>query len=82
MKVFNHSSVAKNFTLVPESREGFDVEPAKASVFVGPLSEGEQTFKVSVRKEISPGVFPLFLSVKFDGWDLNEWCESLVDVTH
>jgi glyoxylase-like metal-dependent hydrolase (beta-lactamase superfamily II) len=82
VKVFNHSSVAKTFTLVPEEREGFKVKPGKASVFIGPLSEGEQTFKVSTIKELSPGVYPLFVSVKFDGWDLNEWCESMVEVTH
>jgi glyoxylase-like metal-dependent hydrolase (beta-lactamase superfamily II) len=81
VKIFNHSGAVKTFFLEQDKAEGFKVEPEKASIVIGPQSEGEQKFKVSVSKQAAPGVALLFVNVKFDGWDLRKWCESLIEIS-
>jgi len=81
VKIFNHSGVTKTFTLQPDKMEGFDVVPKQASIVIGPLSEGAQDFKISISEQVVPGISLMFVSIKFDGWDLREWCEGLVDIS-
>jgi glyoxylase-like metal-dependent hydrolase (beta-lactamase superfamily II) len=81
VKIFNHSGAARTFTLQPVKTEGFYTEPGKASIVIGPQSEGKQSFKVSVAKNTTPGNSLLSVSVKFDGWDLREWCEELIEIS-
>ena len=80
VKIFNHSGVAKTFTLQPDKTFGFDIRPKKAKVVIGPKSEGSQKFRVSISKEVAPGISLLLVSIKFDRWDLHEWCEGLVEI--
>ena len=63
VKIFNHSGVAKTFFLEQEKAEGFKVEPEKASIVIGPQSEGEQKFKVSVSGEVASGISLCCLSM-------------------
>ena len=81
VKIFNHSGEAKTFTLEPSQSEDLNVEPGKASIVIGPQTEGEQNFRVSVSKKAAPGISLLFVTVKFDRWDLHEWCEGLVEIS-
>jgi glyoxylase-like metal-dependent hydrolase (beta-lactamase superfamily II) len=81
VKIFNHSGEAKTFTLEPAETEGLNVEPEKVSIVIGPQTEGEQNFRVSVSETAAPGISLLFVTVKFDGWDLHEWCEGLVEIS-
>jgi glyoxylase-like metal-dependent hydrolase (beta-lactamase superfamily II) len=81
VKIFNHSAVAKTFFLEQDKAAGFKVEPEKASIVIGPHSEGEQKFKASVSKHAASGVSLLFVNVKFDRWDLHRWCETLIEIS-
>jgi glyoxylase-like metal-dependent hydrolase (beta-lactamase superfamily II) len=81
VKIFNHSDVAKTFTLEPEKTAGFNVDPKRTSILIGPQAEGEQNFRVKVSSQVNPGVSLLFVTVKYDGWDLHEWCEGLVEIS-
>ncbi len=81
VKIFNHSDEAKTFTLTPSQTDALNVDPKKASIVVAPQTEGEQDFRVSVSKKAAPGTSLLFVTVKFDGWDLHDWCEGLVEIS-
>ena len=82
VKIFNHSETAQTFFLDPVKKEGFDVEPEKASLVVGPLSEGGQKFKIKVSENVPIGTSVLMVNVKFANWDLHNWCESIVEIIH
>jgi glyoxylase-like metal-dependent hydrolase (beta-lactamase superfamily II) len=81
VRIFNHSDVAKTFTLTPDKTDGINVKPGMASVVIGPNSEGKQSFKVTISEKAAMGVSLLFVSIKFDGWDLRQWCEGLVEIS-
>ena len=81
VRIFNHSGEAKTFTLEPSQTEGLNVEPKRASIVLAPHREGEQNFRVNVSKKAAPGISLLFVNVKYDGWDLHEWCEGLVEIS-
>ena len=81
VRIFNHSAVARTFTLEPDKASGFDVEPAGAALVIQPQSEGRQNFKVKIPENVSSGLSLFFVSVKFDGWDLHEWCESMIGIS-
>ena len=81
VKIFNHSDVSKTFVLEPNVPNGFSVEPNTASIVIEPRTEGERIFKMSVSKQVSPGVFLLTINIKFDNWDLREWSEALIEIS-
>lgn len=81
VKVFNHSDVSKTFILKPNIPNGFSVQPDSVSLVIGPRTEGEKTFKIKISEQISPGISLLTVNIKFDGWDLHEWSESLIEIT-
>jgi len=80
VKVFNHSNTQKTFKLNPNTQKGFIIEPANATIVVDPIKEGVQKFKVTVSKQITPGVFLMTVNIKSDNWDLREWGECLIEV--
>ena len=81
VRIFNHSDVSKTFVLELNEPNGFSVEPNKASLVIEPRTEGERTFKMSVSKQVLPGVFLLTVNIKFDSWDLREWSEALIEIS-
>jgi hypothetical protein len=80
VKIFNHSFKEKTFKLEPIRTDDFEIEPKSASLVIGPKCEGNQEFKVKVSKNVSPGTSLLVVSLQFDGWDLHEWCEGVIEI--
>lgn len=80
LKIFNHSDVRKTYTIVPNALNGISVEPEITSLVIEPLTEGERTFKITVSKNVLPGVSLLLFNIKFDNWDLREWCEAIIEI--
>ena len=80
VKILNHSNVPKTFLIQPELPKGLSVEPNIASLVIEPQTEGEQTFKIMVSKLVQPGISLITVNLKFDGWDLREWSEALIEI--
>jgi glyoxylase-like metal-dependent hydrolase (beta-lactamase superfamily II) len=80
VKIFNHSEVPKTFFIEPVELKGFNIEHNIDSLFIDPHTEGERTFKIKVSKQVLPGVYLLLFNIKFDGWDLREWSEGLIEI--
>jgi len=78
--IFNHSDKPKTFTISPKIIKGFSIEPNNASLIIEPQTESEQTFKIKISKQIPPGVSLILFNVKFDSWDLREWCEAIIEI--
>ena len=80
VKIFNHSDLAKTFTVEPKIQKGLTVMPHKTLLIIEPLTVGEIVFKVRVSKESRPGVYLQLFNVKFDDWDLREWGEAIIEI--
>jgi glyoxylase-like metal-dependent hydrolase (beta-lactamase superfamily II) len=80
VKIMNHSGLQKRFVITPVLPDGFSMEPMGGSLVTGPLEEGEIKMKIKIPGNISPGIYGITANVKFDGWDLHEWCETLLEV--
>ena len=80
VNVFNHSDVAKAFTLEPGLPEGFTVEPEIATQIIKPHAEGIQTFKVRIPAESAHAISLLTFSIKFDNRKLHDWSEALIEI--
>jgi len=82
VKIFNHSEVKKTFQIEPNVPAGFNVEPLNNSIVLKPLNEGEIKFKLIAPEQIIPGVRLLTVNARFDNWDLREWSEALIEISH
>lgn len=82
VKLHNHSESAKTFTVVPGDLADFKIDPRKATIVIGPDSEGKVNFKVKPDKKVTSGLYVIDASVSFDTWDFHEFCEGLVEITH
>jgi len=82
VKIFNHSEVKKTFQIEPNVPAGFNVEPRNNSIVLKPLNEGEIKFKLIAPEQIIPGVRLLTVNARFDNWDLREWSEALIEISH
>jgi glyoxylase-like metal-dependent hydrolase (beta-lactamase superfamily II) len=80
VKISNYSTGSKTFIVEPVAHQGFTIEPNIASLFIKSQTEGEQTFKIKVSEQITPGVTLQLFNLKFDRWDLREWSEALIDI--
>ena len=82
VKILNHSNEPKSFTLEPNVPDGFIVEPRAHSLMIEPLKEAEKKFTLGIGKKVLPGVSLVTVNVKFDEWDLREWAECIIEVSH
>jgi glyoxylase-like metal-dependent hydrolase (beta-lactamase superfamily II) len=80
VKIFNYSDKVKTFIIEPDEIKEFNVRPTVTSLVIEPRTEDEQTFKIDVSKQITPGVYLLTVNIKFDNWDLHEWSEALIEI--
>jgi len=80
VKIFNYSDVVKTFTVKPKVPSGFKVDAMATSLTIQPRSEGSQEYKVRVPKKASPGVALFTADIKFDSWELDEWCEAFIEI--
>jgi glyoxylase-like metal-dependent hydrolase (beta-lactamase superfamily II) len=79
MRIWNHSTVPRRFTIRP--RGPFAVSPAEAIVAIAPREQGEAVFAVALPAETGPGVHALTADVaRGDGLALPHWAEALVKV--
>lgn len=79
VNIFNHSNQRKTFRLTPKTQKGFRVIPRVRSVTVDPQTESQQVFNVTVPEQATTGISLLLVDVKFDGWDLREWTEAIIE---
>ena len=77
MRLWNHSTVARRFTIRPH--EPFIVSPAEATVAIAPRGQGEAVFEVTLPATAAPGVHVLTADVlRDDGVVLPHWSKALV----
>jgi len=82
VKILNHSNTAEVFTVKPNVPVGFKVEPEKTSATVQPLRESEMRFRVRVPTGVSDSPKIITCDLRFAGWELRRWCESIVEIVH
>jgi len=80
LKVFNHSDVVKTFLIELNPPNGFHIDRKEIMMVVDPRSEAIQKFNVKISKKAPTGISILTASVKFDEWDLREWCEAFIEL--
>lgn len=80
VKILNHSSSSKAYTVSPNVPEGFRLEPKKASVNIKPGNKAEVRFEIIVPKQVSKRVYVITSDIKFDKWDLHRWCEAMIEI--
>lgn len=79
MRLWNHSTVARRFTIRP--RGPFATTPAEATVAIAPREQGELVFAVTLPAATAPGVQVLTADVlRDDGLVLPHWSEALMKV--
>ena len=76
----NHSDRAHAYTLRPVSEEGLQVSPEELVITVPPKAEGRAAFTLEASGDAAPGIRVQKVDIGFDGWNLREWCESIIEV--
>ncbi|UCF15160.1 MAG: MBL fold metallo-hydrolase, partial [Phycisphaerales bacterium] len=80
VKIMNHSGTAEIFTARPNVPEGFELQPEKMSATIEPLQESNMRFRVTLPTSVSDSPKIITCDVRFAGWDLRQWCESIVEI--
>lgn len=79
MRVWNHSTVERSFTVRP--RGPFSCEPAETTLKLAPRTQGEAVFAVTLPSDAVPGVHVITADVsRDDGIKLPHWSEALLKV--
>jgi glyoxylase-like metal-dependent hydrolase (beta-lactamase superfamily II) len=79
--IFNHSERPHEYLIRPVPRtDGLTVNPEKLVVRVLPNEEGRADFTLQAGEDASPGIRVQTVDIAFDGWNLHEWCESIIEV--
>jgi hypothetical protein len=79
MRIWNHSTVARRFTVRP--REPFSPRSVEATVAIEPRGRGEVVFELPIPEGAAAGVYVLTADVlRDDGVVLSHWSEALVKV--
>ena len=73
LRVFNHSSVRRKFTVALNTPAGFEAEPATASITVPPQT-------VLIGASIKPGTYVLTTDVRSNQWSLARWTEAIIEI--
>jgi hypothetical protein len=60
--------------------EGFLLEPKTASIEIKPREEAEALFKITVPKQVTQNIYVITSDIKFENWDLRQWCEFIIEV--
>lgn len=81
VKILNHSSSVRTFTVKPNVPEGFGLEPKKMSRSVEPRKEAEIRFRATVPSDAAKSLYIITCDVEFDKWDLRHWCESMLEIS-
>ena len=79
--IMNHSDRTNEYTVRPvPGPEGLTVSPEKLVISVSPKTEGRADFSLQAAGDASSGLRVLKMDIGFNGWNLHEWCESLIEV--
>jgi glyoxylase-like metal-dependent hydrolase (beta-lactamase superfamily II) len=81
IRLLNHSTTPNTFTVVPNTPDGFAVEPPKVSVTARPGQEVEACFRVKAPSSASRATYVLTADIQVGPWDLRQWCESLLRIS-
>jgi len=81
VKILNHSSSSKVFTVRPSVPDGFGVKPEEVSRNIEPRKEAGIRFAVTVPSDISESLCVVTCDIGFDKWDLRHWCESMLEIS-
>ena len=57
-----------------------NASPEKLVISVPPKEEGRADFTLKANGDVSPGLRDQTVDIGFHGWNLHEWCESLIEV--
>ncbi len=80
VKILNHSSSARKFTVKPNVPEGFSLKPEMVAKSIEPRKESEIRFTITVPAGISKSLHIVTCDIGFDKWDLRHWCESMLEI--
>jgi hypothetical protein len=79
--IFNHSDQPHEYTIRPAAgAEGLKVSPEEIVIRVSPREEGRAEFLLHASENVSPGLRVQTMDIGFNGWNLHEWCESIIEV--
>ncbi len=79
--IMNHGSHAREYTIRPvPGPDGLTVRPEQLIISVPPQAEGRADFTMKAAGDVSPGIRVQTVDIGFDGWNLHEWCESIIEV--
>jgi hypothetical protein len=77
----NHSDMTNEFTIRPvPGPDGLTASPEILVLKVPPKEEGRADFTLQTDGKASPGIRVQKVDIGFHGWNLHEWCESLIEV--
>jgi glyoxylase-like metal-dependent hydrolase (beta-lactamase superfamily II) len=82
VKLLNHSAKRTTFTVRLNVPAGFESEPAMRTVTSDPRQEAEARFQLRVPNLPSGSIRAVTVDVQFGPWDLRQWCEGLIRITH
>ncbi len=80
LRITNHSPAARTFRGVAQNPE-FKLESRLKPVRIAAQSEGALSLRVKVPSDASPGLHVLVADVAWEGGDLRQWAEAVLEVT-
>jgi len=79
--IMNHGDRTTEYTIRPvPGPDGLTTMPEKLVIKVPPKEEGRADFTLQATAGASPGLRIQVVDIGFNGWNLHEWCESLIKV--
>ncbi|KPL25789.1 MAG: hypothetical protein AMS23_04470 [Bacteroides sp. SM1_62] len=79
--ILNHSDRTNEYTIRPvPGPDGLTVLPEQIVIKVPPKGEGRADFMLQASDDASPGIRVQTVDIGFNGWNLHEWCESIIEV--
>jgi hypothetical protein len=79
--IMNHSDRTTEYTVLPvPCPNGLSISPEKLVIKVPPKAEGRADFSMQSSGDASPGLRVQRVDIGFNGWNLHEWCESIIEV--
>jgi glyoxylase-like metal-dependent hydrolase (beta-lactamase superfamily II) len=79
--ILNHSNRTNEYTIRPvPGPDGLTVLPEQIVIKVPPKEEGRADFMLQASDDASPGIRVQTVDIGFNGWNLHEWCESIIEV--
>ncbi len=80
VKILNHLDSDQLYHIKPNVPDDFQIQPQEFRINIPPRQEAGAVFKITIPKNWNRKVCVPTFDIAFNLWQLNQWCEALIEI--